>query len=945
MIDFNNIKNNQENQTLSFAELEEKIKKILYEKLNLNLDSVEIGTSDFVRPKQNSSVFYKVFNNGNGFVLFAGDFATDEQFSECLNGSGETRTMTEADRQAIQEATEERQKELAKQAEEDAKQAVSILKNSNNTIPEDFGYCQKKGLTGSDFKAFQFVGYNPKYKNIVMPLFDINGKHWANQFIYPDKITLKNGEKTDKLTKGKMSHCFNVAGDIENSDIVYFAEGAATALIVHLATGKPCVFCVNAGNIEPVFLAFKGKFQDKKLILIADNDLKKEAEEGINKGRETAEKLNSKYSLPYILSPVNSDFNDYYKGFIDAGHTRKQALSKVKEYILNPNKAARKTASEVLQETIKIFPKIQCPTNILNEELEKILKDHALSQGIQVDHVLSRFIAFTLGFTGFSIKFKIHDSRVKIPKFWGVCVNGSGRNKTAPFKQLMRPAEDIASLITSERAEAEKIYKKALKDYNRSTTTGTPEPEEPAILKEGLPVITAATMEAAAVYYSKRNNSLLILRDELSGFVSGIGQYKKNGDAELFFWLDSYEGNKNFNATKTDGIRESEFISYIIGNCTFGAYIKHFFSDTAIDRGLTGRFEPTTDELGKRPPKSKKPWGYQKQWIEYGEKLKAYYNSLTPEKLKNSFIFTLNQDAKSYFDKIEDSLEILRVEELEKYPELDAVSSKISKSIELAVSIATALKFSDIIMASNLEEIKTGKVDFNADLTLNDIQRGFRAAFFYVGNFLALFAKIRFNLTVKNADSSDIEKMKKTLSRLKTHAATHTDGKKYLRLGYIRKAFDEDHGTNTTEDYRARFVENLFEKAGLETTTTPKNIKNKNDPEPVKQICLKVNSDFESFVTEKDKNGVFGVHGVQSLINQAFQNGRQFSDGVHGVQTASTEDEKEEATDATDARTPNGVHAENPINKDDGRHGRHGRQFSEKNNLETEVLENDEVKI
>jgi putative DNA primase/helicase len=114
-------------------------------------------------------------------------------------------------------------------------------------------------------------------------LFDIDGKHYANQFIYPDKITLPNGEKTDKLTKGKMSGCLNVAGDIAKSETIYIAEGAATADTVHLATDKPCVFCVNAGNIESVFLALKGKFQDKKFILIADNDLKKEAEKGINK--------------------------------------------------------------------------------------------------------------------------------------------------------------------------------------------------------------------------------------------------------------------------------------------------------------------------------------------------------------------------------------------------------------------------------------------------------------------------------------------------------------------------------------------------------------------------------------------------------------------------------------------------------------------------------------
>jgi putative DNA primase/helicase len=332
-----NIKNNKKNQAvIPFNPA--KITEILRDKLNIEVSSPKIRTEKFERPKENPSVYYKVFDNGNGnYIFHGGDFATGEQFTEYLNEKGDIRGKTNEDNKIIKQATRKAEEERDKYYEETARKNAYILQKSNKPIPDDFAYCLKKGLNGSDFNAFQSIGYNPKYNNIVMPLFDIFDKHWANQYIYPDKITLPNGEKTDKIIKGKMGGCFNVAGDIENSDIVYFAEGAVTALIVHLATGKPCVFGVNAGNIEPVFLAFKGKFQDKKLILIADNDLKKEAEKGINKGRETAEKLNSKYSLPYILSPVHSDFNDYYKGFIDEGHTRKQALSKVKEYILNPD--------------------------------------------------------------------------------------------------------------------------------------------------------------------------------------------------------------------------------------------------------------------------------------------------------------------------------------------------------------------------------------------------------------------------------------------------------------------------------------------------------------------------------------------------------------------------------------------------------------------------------
>jgi putative DNA primase/helicase len=302
------------------------------------------NNSGFFRWKGSSGHYWgKLFNNSEISGCVCGQYNGAEKpilFKDCLTKNGRQYTeLSVKEKQKIdkeiKQAQEAEQKHRQQEEEEKAKKAQKNYANSTDPVPKDFKHAVNHGLTGSDFNKNTYARFNKQYSNIVIPLYDIDEKHWSNQYIYPEK-KLINGKETDKIIVGKMQGCFNIIGDINKSDCVYLAEGAATALSVFLATGKPCIFCVDAGNIEPVYKAISKKHSDKKFILAADNDIKKEKEKGINAGREIAEKLNKKYGLLYVLCPVNSDFCDYYKSFVKQGESREIAFEAVRDYINNP---------------------------------------------------------------------------------------------------------------------------------------------------------------------------------------------------------------------------------------------------------------------------------------------------------------------------------------------------------------------------------------------------------------------------------------------------------------------------------------------------------------------------------------------------------------------------------------------------------------------------------
>ncbi|AZL15272.1 toprim domain-containing protein [Rickettsiales endosymbiont of Stachyamoeba lipophora] len=150
--------------------------------------------------------------------------------------------------------------------------------------------------------------YRFSNNNLLIPIYDINGKLWNLQTIFP------NGNKRF-LRGGRKKGCFTIIGNnFAESKIALLAEGFATAASIHLATKMPCIVAFDAGNLEPVLQVIYSHYPNKKYIICADNDMYGKQNTGVISALKAARICNTKVIVPSFQDTVTkpTDFNDLH---------------------------------------------------------------------------------------------------------------------------------------------------------------------------------------------------------------------------------------------------------------------------------------------------------------------------------------------------------------------------------------------------------------------------------------------------------------------------------------------------------------------------------------------------------------------------------------------------------------------------------------------------------
>ena len=202
---------------------------------------------------------------GDGFSLIEKsrnmDYSTVlKEVGAVLGLSTETR-VTDDDRRKWRERAEqqardaEREERMAQEAA--AKRAARIW--SAQSVERDCPYIERKMVKQFGCKI------NGK-GNLIVPLFDRDGKIWNIQEIHAD------GYKPF-LPGGRVSACFFILGAVTQPDqIICIAEGYATAASIHEATGRVTVVAFNSGNIDKVGKQIRALYPYAQLVYCADDD-------------------------------------------------------------------------------------------------------------------------------------------------------------------------------------------------------------------------------------------------------------------------------------------------------------------------------------------------------------------------------------------------------------------------------------------------------------------------------------------------------------------------------------------------------------------------------------------------------------------------------------------------------------------------------------------------
>ena len=142
-------------------------------------------------------------------------------------------------------------------------------------------------------------------QSLIIPMVDRNGVVWSTQTISVD------GRKRYHKGGRKRGCYFPIGGKPEN--VLFLAEGFATAASVAECTGIPVAVCFDAGNLKPVAEQLSPKFPTTELIYCADNDVNTEGNPGITKATEAARAYGGRVFWPTFPDDVDlTDWNDMH---------------------------------------------------------------------------------------------------------------------------------------------------------------------------------------------------------------------------------------------------------------------------------------------------------------------------------------------------------------------------------------------------------------------------------------------------------------------------------------------------------------------------------------------------------------------------------------------------------------------------------------------------------
>lgn len=190
----------------------------------------------------------------------------------------------------------ERQTEHAKRLAASREEAVALWQEASQA-PDDHAYLIAKGVKAYGLRILDGA--------LVVPMRDDAELH-SLQFISGD-----GGKRF--LPGGRVSGCYFTIG--QPNGVLCIAEGYATGVSIHEATGYAVAVAFNAGNLVPVARVLNQRFPELRLIVCSDDDAKTEGNPGLAKAREAARAVGGLLAVP-DFGPRRpdgaTDFNDLW---------------------------------------------------------------------------------------------------------------------------------------------------------------------------------------------------------------------------------------------------------------------------------------------------------------------------------------------------------------------------------------------------------------------------------------------------------------------------------------------------------------------------------------------------------------------------------------------------------------------------------------------------------
>ncbi len=178
------------------------------------------------------------------------------------------------------------------------------------------------------------------------------------------------------------------------------------------------------------------------------------------------------------------------------------------------------------------------PVSALPLTIRQFVREAAASVGCPVDYIGLSVLAAVSAAIGDTRRIVIKKDWTEGAAIFGMIVGGPASKKTPAMNLALRPIRERQMAMKTEYERQKEEHEAALRDYEKAKKDGPSElrkPEKPKLVRT---YADDTTVERLADILNENRRGLLIIKDELSGWLGAMNQYKQGGKgADRQFWL------------------------------------------------------------------------------------------------------------------------------------------------------------------------------------------------------------------------------------------------------------------------------------------------------------------------------------------------------------------------------------------------------------------------
>lgn len=256
-------------------------------------------------------------------------------------------------------------------------------------------------------------------------------------------------------------------------------------------------------------------------------------------------------------------------------------------------------------ELFRPFP-VETLPKLVGEVVHRVSK----AMGCDPSFVAVPALAVLAGAIGNSRRIQLKQGWTEPAIVWTGIVGESGTLKSPPLEwltQTLRDREETAlerHAAAMEDFEAEKMrHDAAVTEWKRKKSSEPP-PRSQVMPTAERRLTSDATIESVCLMLADNPHGMILVRDELAGWVSAFDQYKSQGGSDAAHWL-SIHSAKGFAVDRKTGDRRTLFVPRPAMSVTGGiqpATLRSVLAAGHIESGLAARL------LFTYPPRQAKRW-------------------------------------------------------------------------------------------------------------------------------------------------------------------------------------------------------------------------------------------------------------------------------------------------------------------------------------------------